>query len=180
VTVLLSGGPDSAACASLLLDRKHSVQALFLDYGQAGRVHEARSALLVSRHLQIALATATLSAGGAFGQGEIQGRNAFLVFSALMLSDRLPRLIALGIHADSPYYDCTPRFLGQIDQLVAECSSGKIRVVAPLSTWTKAEILTYCSTSGIPLAETYSCENGAVPPCGTCLSCRDRHEHPPR
>jgi 7-cyano-7-deazaguanine synthase len=146
-----------------------------LDYGQAARGPEATSAAFVAHHFNIPLTSLTLNSEAMFGAGEIQGRNAFLIFAALMCAPPKPGLIALGIHADSPYYDCSPRFLEQINQLVATCSEGRVRVVAPLLSWTKADILKYCMTVGIPLDGTYSCEQGAVPPCGRCLSCRDRH-----
>jgi 7-cyano-7-deazaguanine synthase len=45
---------------------------------------------------------------------------------------------------------------------------------APFATWTKQDIIAYCRTRNVPVHLTYSCERGTEPPCGTCLSCKDR------
>jgi 7-cyano-7-deazaguanine synthase len=110
-----------------------------------------------------------------FGIGEIRGRNAFLIFACMLDSDcKGTQAIALGIHAGTAYYDCSPAFLSTIGRLVAEYTDGCTRVLAPFIDWTKQEIFSYCVDKGIPVDVSYSCEAGEMPPCGLCLSCRDR------
>lgn len=172
--VLLSGGMDSAACVYLLKRSGRAVRALFLDYGQAAAVPERRAAAWVAQHLEVPLSEFSFSGAPCFGSGELTGRNAFFVFSALFLG-RLGRgVVVLGVHAGTPYFDCSPAFVEAADRLVAEHTDGRVRLVAPLLTWTKADVLDYCRTVGLPLDRTYSCEAGSEPVCGVCASCRDR------
>jgi 7-cyano-7-deazaguanine synthase len=173
--VLFSGGVDSGACAHYLAREKHEVHPLFVDYGQRAAIPEATAAHELSRALGLTLHTAKFSTAHSFGAGEIKGRNAFLVFSAILSTVYVePCNIALGIHAGTPYYDCTSAFIESIDRLVAEQSDGSVRVVAPFLSWSKRNVYEYFVESKLPIELTYSCEAGEVPSCGLCLSCRDR------
>jgi 7-cyano-7-deazaguanine synthase len=172
--VLLSGGLDSAACSHLLGQAGWSVRGLFLAYGQAAAEPERWAARDVATHLGIDLSEVTVTGGAGFAAGELIGRNAFFVFTAL-LTERIARGgIVLGVHAGTPYYDCSPTFVNATDRLVAEYTDGRVRLLAPLLAWSKADVLAYCRKTGIPPALTYSCEAGTVPVCGRCASCRDR------
>lgn len=172
--MLLSGGMDSAACVHLLKQGGHAVRALFLDYGQAAAVAERRAAACVAAHLEVALSEVALTGAHRFGAGELTGRNAFFVFSALFLARPDRGVVALGVHAGTPYFDCSPAFVEAADRLVAEHTDGRVRLLAPLLFWTKADVLDYCRSVGLPLDRTYSCEAGTEPACGACASCRDR------
>ena len=110
----------------------------------------------------------------AFSPGEILGRNAFLIFAAVLVSRLKPQIIALGIHEGSSYYDCSEGFLGDIQTLVNGYTAGRIRIAAPFLKWDKPTIWEFCKMIGVPVDSTYSCERGGVPPCGSCLSCKDR------
>jgi 7-cyano-7-deazaguanine synthase len=108
-----------------------------------------------------------------FEAGEIPARNLALLTTATLLTQG-PRVVALGIHAGTGYFDCSPIFLAQADRLLAECTGGAASLVAPFLHWTKQDVVTYAQSEGLDLALTYSCERGTAPPCGTCLSCKDR------
>jgi 7-cyano-7-deazaguanine synthase len=172
--VLISGGIDSAACARLLLERGDSVAGVFVDYGQKAAPLEKEAASRLSSLLDIHLDVVSIGFTSSFGTGEHVGRNAFLAFAAMMACQLRSGVIALGIHCGTTYYDCTPAFLKSTDRLVAEYTDGQVRLVAPLITWSKKNIVDYYLASGLPLDLTYSCEAGQMPPCGVCLSCRDR------
>lgn len=174
--VLMSGGIDSTACAHFLRQQGSSVSGLFVDYGQAARVEEARSVALMSQYLNIPLQTVTVTVTSemAFGVGEIRGRNAFLITTALTFTANKPTLIAIGIHSASPYYDCSAVFFSRISTLVAESSDGLISLSAPFLSWSKRAVVDYFVSKGLPPDLTYSCELGTQPPCGDCLSCKDR------
>lgn len=165
---------DSAVCAHLLMRAGWSVRGLFLAYGQAASAPERRAAAAVAAHLGIESSELTVTGGVRFAAGELTGRNAFFVFAALLTGGIARGGIVLGVHAGSPYYDCTPAFVEATDQLVAEHTDGRVRLLAPLLAWSKADVLSYCREFGIPPSLTYSCEAGAVPVCGRCASCRDR------
>lgn len=174
--VLLSGGIDSAACAHLLKARGNQVTGFFIDYGQRAAKPEREAADSLTRTIGIPLEALTLRGRLSSGQGEILGRNAFLVLSVLCLGRITSGLIALGIHSGTRYYDCSPQFHSLMDRLVAEYTDGVVRVEAPFLSWSKKEIFTYYRDSGLPIAAAYSCESGTRPPCGECLSCRDRRD----
>jgi 7-cyano-7-deazaguanine synthase len=173
-TVLMSGGIDSAACAHFLGSRGMSVDALFIDHGQAAVEREAKAVLALASHLGISVRKARLIGPRSFGTGELTGRNAFLIFTALLLNGGRPGLLGLGLHAGTPYYDCSEAFVAATSQLVAEQTDGRVWIVAPFVTWTKKDVYEYYVSAGLPIHATYSCEAGTEPTCGVCASCRDR------
>jgi len=172
--VLLSGGIDSAACAHFLRDNGFSIRALFVDYGQKAAPFEKRSAEALSNLLGAELDSVLLRSPTHFGAGEIAGRNAFLVFAALLTGQLRTGVIALGIHSGTTYYDCSTAFAQSLDRLLAEHTDGRVRLSTPFIAWSKKNIFDYYKTSKLPIELTYSCESGQMPTCGRCLSCRDR------
>ena len=91
----------------------------FIRYGQAAAPQEECSATQLAELLQANLAVVDFHAPRRFAAGEIRGRNAFLVIAALMMCELKSGVITLGIHAGTPYYDCTPGFLASIDRLTS-------------------------------------------------------------
>lgn len=172
--VLLSGGIDSTACIHFLLKRGLKVSALYVDHGQAARVYEARSAREICKYFDIKLQECTVQARRNFVEGELRGRNAFLIFSALLFSPHTNALLAIGIHAGTKYYDCSSEFVDHIRGLVTDYTGGQFGVIAPFLKWTKHEVISYCISEKVPIGLTYSCERGTLEPCGECNSCRDR------
>lgn len=174
--VLLSGGIDSTACTHFLINQGFSVTGFFVDYGQLSRRYEEASAREVCNFYGIELKTCLISSDVFFKTGEIVGRNASLIFLALMFSGLKQGIISLGVHSGIPYYDCSLEFFNQANSMIQNYSSGKIILFAPFLDWTKSDIIRYCKENNIPLNLTYSCERGAQPPCGKCDSCRDRNQ----
>ena len=172
--ILLSGGIDSAACVHFLRSQDLSVSGLFVNYGQAALSPERRAAKRISSFLNIDLQEIVLRGTKDFGSGEIVGRNAALIFAALMHAPRPPVSIALAIHAGTPYYDCSRLFVRRVSSLVSEYTNGRCALLTPFLSWSKREIVGYATEFNLPLSITYSCERGNIPPCGHCLSCQDR------
>ena len=175
VRVLMSGGIDSTACAHYFVERGDNVDGLFVDYGQAAAIAELSAVQNVTRYLGIPLSTTTFRGDRDFGSGEILGRNAFLVFAAMM--GALPKMggLALGVHAGTGYYDCGVDFAEKLGHIVDAYSSGRIALICPFLEEDKAFVLRYAQIHDIPLHLTYSCELGTDPPCGRCSSCGDRN-----
>lgn len=173
VIVLLSGGLDSAACAAATKEQART-SCMFVDYGQRAAKWEENAADQICRALSMPLTAVTVSAHINFGVGEIVGRNAFLVLTALMFSSIQIGEIVIGIHSGTPYYDCTPAFLASINRIAGEYTDGKVRVVAPFLRHSKLQIVEYLRQTVIRTEMTYSCEAGTETPCGRCLSCLDR------
>jgi len=173
-TVLMSGGIDSAACAHFLKSQNHSVRGVFLNYGQAAAASEFDAARRLARFLQTPLSVYEVTGAERFSPGELPFRNAFLITSAAFLSSNKSGLLAIGIHAGTPYFDCSVAFVESMARVVCEHTNGALRLIAPFLDWTKGEIFEYFVSSRIPLDLTYSCEAGSTRPCGVCASCRDR------
>jgi len=174
VEVLVSGGIDSAALLAFYLRQRFTVRALFVDFGQPAAKQESRAARSICKHYGVRFSIMTVKCGATFSPGEIPGRNAFLVFAAMLVCGAQPGIIAIGIHEGSPYYDCNEGFLEGIQTVVDGYAAGRIKVAAPFLKWGKQIIWEFCRNVGVPVDSTYSCEKGGVRPCGTCLSCKDR------
>lgn len=172
--ILMSGGIDSAACAYHMKEQGFNVEGVFIDFGQAAAAQEISAVEAMTHHLGMGLRKIAFDQPERRGAGELLGRNALLVFCALFFDKGAGDLLALGLHAGTPYFDSSEVFINTIGRLVAEHTDGRTNVVAPFITWTKRDVFDYAISAGLPLALTYSCEIGTSPPCGTCLSCRDR------
>jgi 7-cyano-7-deazaguanine synthase len=170
----MSGGIDSAACAAFLMEQGLEVSAVFVDYGQAAADFERVSVRSLATALEIEVQEFALTGAAPFGSGELVGRNAFLVFSALFATRARSSRIAIGLHAGTPYYDCSPAFIETINRAVGEHTDNVVQVVAPFIEWTKRDVYNYFVQAGLPIALTYSCESGGMPTCGKCASCQDR------
>jgi 7-cyano-7-deazaguanine synthase len=144
-----------------------------MTYGQPAAKHEAAAATAIAHHYRIPLTFVRLVGGRPKSDGELLGRNAFLLFTALMEIKAISAFLALGIHSGTPYYDCSSSFITTVQTIIDGQCDGRIRVVAPFLEWTKKEIWEYCIEHRVPTDLTYSCERGLDHPCGICLSCRD-------
>lgn len=173
VAVLLSGGIDSSTCLAFYLSERMSAQGIFVDYGQASAKRESRAARLIAGHYGVPLIRLAWSGRTEKGGGLIRARNAFLVMGALMeLPDQIS-LLALGVHAGTPYVDCRPSFLSTIQAVIDQYELGAVRVTAPFVDWTKFDIWQLSKQLNVPTNLTYSCELGLAQPCGRCDSCAD-------
>jgi 7-cyano-7-deazaguanine synthase len=173
VTVLLSGGVDSAACVGFYLRRNAHVSALFVDYGQAARAAEAKAARAIARYYGIRLSRVDVNSRRRWGTGAIPARNALLVTCGLMVAAPGPQLLVLGIHSGTTYPDCSPPFVSAMQTIANLYSDGQVQIAAPFLSMTKADIAHFCAARRVPVHLTHSCEAGSTS-CGRCLSCRDR------
>jgi 7-cyano-7-deazaguanine synthase len=173
-TVLFSGGIDSTSTALFLKSTGFAVRGLFVDFGQASRHMERSSIDRLKGIIGIAVDEIKINSDSSHGSGELRGRNALLIFSAVLLGNCAPGAIAIGVHAGTPYYDCSPDFTEKIDALVRECTGGQLFLLAPFVRWSKDDVYSYFISQNISLDATYSCEAGTKPPCRRCASCLDR------
>lgn len=172
--VLMSGGIDSAACSHFFKTRGLEVSGLFIDYGQAAAKYEEHAADKFAQILKINLHHQTVKGAHSFEDGELVGRNAFLITSAIFLSKIHEGILAIGIHTGTNYYDCSPAFFNTMSKLVAEHTDSALVLSAPFLNWTKGDVANYFSSTGLPVNVAYSCERGMAVPCGRCKSCIDR------
>jgi 7-cyano-7-deazaguanine synthase len=170
--VLVSGGLDSAACLQYYLTHELDVEALHVSYGQMAEKKEVLAARAVCKFYGVPLAHASLK-NVVVGNGEITGRNALLLSVALLrLGSTATSLVGIGIHAGTPYADCSPAFVTATQSLFDLYSGGRIFIDAPFVAWSKKDIYEFIASSAV-VAMTYSCEVGGQRPCGECPSCHD-------
>ena len=170
--VLSSGGIDSSSLLWLAAEQGLSPSALFVDYGQPAAEAERAAVDKVCSALGAPVRHVRYS-GTCVGPGEILGRNAFLLHTALIEFSTESGVVALGIHAGTGYPDCSPAFVELMQHSYDYHTVGKVNVVAPFLHWTKPQVYMLATRINLPLAYTYSCES-ACRPCGKCRSCRDR------
>ncbi|WP_343748007.1 7-cyano-7-deazaguanine synthase [Fluviicola sp.] len=172
VLILASGGIDSTACIQFYKDLGFEVELVFLNLGQPSHKNELNAVTKISEYYGCKLNILNVS-GLNITKGFILGRNAALIFLALMSFSKSFGIIAIGIHSGTTYYDCGENFLNQVQSIIKEYSGDLVQVAAPFLTWNKKEIANYCSLEKVPIHLTYSCELGLDQPCNECLTCKD-------
>lgn len=160
------------SCVAYYKERDFTVSALFVDYGQISSGREGAAAQAIAHELNIPLARVSTS-GLSIPSGEITGRNALLLTTALMAFPGDCGLISLGIHAGTTYDDCSPSFIDSMQHVFDVYADGRVQADAPFLHLSKDEIYEYAISRRLPLELTYSCELGLTQPCGGCISCRD-------
>jgi 7-cyano-7-deazaguanine synthase len=87
-------------------------------------------------------------------------------------------LIYWGAHAEDAaggaYPDCTVEFVGAMACAIDIGTAHFVRLVAPFVAMSKAEVVAYGASLGVPYDLTWSCYRGGDLHCGTCPTCRAR------
>lgn len=86
--------------------------------------------------------------------------------------------VVYGAHADDAaggaYPDCTPEFYNSMSSAMEYGTGGKVTLVAPLLTLTKAQVVKWGIDLDVPYFLTRSCYESDAESCGTCATCIDR------
>jgi 7-cyano-7-deazaguanine synthase len=200
--VLLSGGLDSYTAAAVAKEGGHTLDALTVRYGQV-HVTEMQSArkiaraLEVERHLELDVNLAAFGGSSLVGDGAIPqdrsidaneipstyvpARNTIFLSLALGWAEVLGAgAIVIGVNAldYSGYPDCRPEYLHAFERMAALATRAgvegkRVRILAPLLTRSKAEIIRLGSDLGLDYSLTHSCYSPRKEdrPCGRCDSC---------
>ena len=174
ILILMRGGTGSTALAHFFLARGYKVLGLHYDYGQPAADHEKSAVRAVAEYYGFEVELHNLSVAVQRVGYEFICRNALLVFSAVASFGLEYKLVGLGIHSGTPYYDCSRSFADHLQLLLDGYFHGIIQLEVPFIDLTKQDILSYCQAERVPVHLTYSCDMGARVPCGSCPSCRDR------
>ena len=175
VTVCCGGGVDSTALIHYYLNMGFPVRGIHFYYGQPSYLGERKAIKAIAHFFQIRIEDAKIHpAIRSKKDGEFPGRNARFVFSTLNFFDQATGIVALGIHANTRYYDCTPAFVDNLQMLLNGYYAGTVKLDAPFLDFTKQDIFAYCRKHQVPIDITFSCERGVSEPCGACSSCIDR------
>lgn len=197
--IVVSGGMDSI---TLLYDMKERIAlGVSFDYGSN---HNAREIPLAEmhcrrlgiRHITINLGfmqehfkSSLLSGADAIPEGHyadenmkstvVPFRNGIMLSVAAGLAETngLKYIMMANHGGDHTIYpDCRPEFVEAMDKAVMNGTYINVRVLAPYTGITKADIARKGALLGIDYSETWSCYKGGDKHCGKCGTCVERKE----
>jgi 7-cyano-7-deazaguanine synthase len=203
--VLLSGGLDSYTAAAAARADGYALYALTIRYGQthAIEIEAARrvaKALGVAKHVELDVNLAAFGGSSLVGEGTIPtdraldaggipstyvpARNTIFLSLALGWAEVVgAEAIVIGVNAldYSGYPDCRPEYIDAFERVAALATRAGVegrplRILAPLQTLTKADIIRLGEKLGLDYGLTHSCYAPGPDgqPCGRCDSCRLR------
>lgn len=198
--VLLSGGLDSTVLLARAVRQGGVAGTLAVDYGQR-HIRELDAAAGIAAHYGIPHRVLDLSAWGALlgsaltdssigvpdghyadpamAATVVPNRNAVLLMAAAGVAESLgASRVLIGVHAGdhAVYPDCRPEFIHAAAQAALLGTGGKVRIVAPFMSHTKADIAAFGAHLGAPMELSWSCYRGGARHCGTCGTCVERIE----
>lgn len=204
--VLLSGGLDSTTALALALVERVPSEIICLSflYGQKHEL-EAEAALKVAQHYGVEFNSLIISLPKgesvlmdhdatmpqmtyeelSRSQGPsptyVPFRNGtMLSHAAAYAIDRGAEEIWAGMHAEDArgwaYPDCTPEFIGAMQNAIYVGTYHEVRLVAPFTYSTKADIVRLGINMEAPYHLTHSCYEGQRVACGRCPTCIGRLE----
>ena len=188
VVTLVSGGLDSSLVAVLTRDVGLKQFPLFVDYGQRARDKELDACRRVLARLDLpAPEVANLNGFGTLIRSGLTdptldvvedaftpGRNMlFLLVAASYALQLGAEAVSIGLlHEDTSLFpDQTKTFLSDAQAVIQRCMGRDIRIIAPLSTFHKVDVVELAQKKGI--IGTYSCHLGLDEACGTCIACNE-------
>lgn len=197
--IIVSGGLDSI---TLLYDKADEIAlAISFDYGANHNAREIPFARLHCerlgiKHITIPLAfmhdyfkSSLLSGAKDIPEGHyaddnmrstvVPFRNGIMLSIAIGIaeSNNLKKVLIANHGGDHTIYpDCRPEFISAIDQAADAGTFVNVRVSAPYTNITKADIARIGKRLGIDYGETWSCYKGGEKHCGKCGTCVERRE----
>jgi 7-cyano-7-deazaguanine synthase len=188
IVTLVSGGLDSTLMALLTHENGIPQFPLFINYGQRARTRELaacrrslkRNGLPRPMVADIRGYGALISSGltdrslHVMENAFTPGRNLiFLVVGAAYAYETGCEAVAIGLlnERTSLFPDQTSSFLAHAEALISESLGRVVKVLAPLSSFVKGDVIKVARSKGI--TRTYSCHVGGVKPCGKCIACRE-------
>ena len=197
--IIYSGGLDST---TLLYEEQQRIAlAVTFDYGSNHAAREIACArhhcsLLGIGHVVIELgfmsryfSSSLLSGAEAIPDGSyddsnmhstvVPFRNGIMLSIACGLADSrgLTRVLIANHGGDHAIYpDCRPAFVEAMDGAMRAGTYEGVRLAAPYTNLTKADLVRRGAALGIDYGWTYSCYRGGEHHCGTCGTCTERKE----
>lgn len=193
--VVLSGGPDSATVAYWAKSQGYDLYALTFKYGQLAN-REIECARKIAQKLSAPIKVIDLSPlkeiftgvtalvdekiplTAQFSQPIIVPfRNAIFLSAAVAYaaSVNAERIFYGAQGSDAAFYpDCRREFYEAFEKAAQLGTDSKIRIEAPFSGNTKAEVIKKGTELGVPFELTWSCYRNGNKHCGKCESCVNR------
>lgn len=193
---------DSVTLAYLLASEGFFLHLLSIDYGQR-HLKELEYARLCAERLDAEFDVADISGVGKLLKGSaltddvpvphghyaapnmaitvVPNRNAIMLAIAYGVAvAEGAEVVATGVHAGDHfvYPDCRPEFVEAFDEMQKKAVEGfgdeSLRLYAPFTKWTKADIVATGARLSVPYADTWSCYEGGEMHCGLCATCGER------
>lgn len=197
--IILSGGMDSV---TMLHEYASSIDlAVTFNYGSNHNAREIECARLHCEqlgieHMIIDLSfigeyfhSSLLEGASAIPEGDydfdnmkstvVPFRNGIMLSAAAGLAESrgLTRVMIANHAGDHAIYpDCRPGFIQAMSQAMQNGTYEGIKIFAPYTGISKADIARHGKRLGIDYSETYSCYKGREKHCGKCGTCRERRE----
>ena len=197
--IALSGGVDST---TLLYEYREEIAcAVGFDYGSKHNARELAAAKAICHELGIPYLIIPLAfigeyfrsdlllSGGEMQLGDyseenmsstvVPFRNGIMlsILAGLAESRDLQQVLIANHFGDHAIYpDCRESFVTPMGEAITAGTSNGVKLVAPYTTLTKAEIVARGTRLGVPYGKTYSCYQGGERHCGRCGTCRERHD----
>lgn len=197
--IIVSGGLDSI---TLLYDKAETIAlAISFDYGQNHSKKELPYAeyhcqKLGIPHITIPLTfmhqyfkSSLLEGAEAIPEGHYEEENMkstvvpfrngimLAIATGIAESHELKRVYIANHGGDHTIYpDCRPEFIDAMDKATSAGTFVDVRVEAPYTNISKADIVRRGDALGIDYAKTWSCYKGSETHCGKCGTCVERKE----
>lgn len=197
--IVVSGGMDSV---TLLYEKKDEIAlGISFDYGSNHNHNELPLAALHCQRLGIEhvvvplgfmhqyFKSSLLESGDSIPDGSYDEENMkstvvpfrngvmLAVAAGIAESNGLTKVLIANHGGDHIIYpDCRPEFIAAMDAAVEAGTFARVRVVAPYTNISKADIARRGGALGIDYIETWSCYKGGDVHCGTCGTCVERKE----
>jgi 7-cyano-7-deazaguanine synthase len=188
VVTLVSGGLDSTLIAKLAQEEGLVQYPLFVDYGQRARNQELAACRRVMNELGLPEPkVANLVGFGALIRSGLTdpaldivkdaftpGRNMLFILVAAAYAVQVNAdAISIGLlhESTSLFPDQTAEFLQDAEALIKRCMNRDIKLLAPLESFHKADVVALAKLKGIE--NTYSCHMGGEEACGSCIACNE-------
>lgn len=201
VIALASGGLDSTAMLAWLKHNNHSVEALFIDYGQLAA--KAERGASVKAATQIGIKWHDFKVTIPFGASQLgpngcppsmlpsddpaQVHTIVPMRNTILLSICAAHALAHGAGAvaygatgsDAAIYpDCRFDFVCRFRDLLRAATEGVVVIMAPWVEMSKAQVVQAVWSLGgearLAVTDSYSCYRGGGVHCGTCGACSGR------
>ncbi len=197
--IIYSGGLDSTTL--LYEKREHIALAVTFDYGSNHAQQEIACAKWHCEHLGIDHAIVNLSffkeyftsslisgadtiPNGSYDEKNMKStvvpfRNGIMLSIACGMAEsrELTRVLIANHGGDHAIYpDCRPEFIAAMDAAMQAGTYIGVRIEAPYTNLTKADLVRKGTEMGIDYGHTYSCYRGGERHCGLCGTCTERRE----
>ena len=200
--VLLSGGLDSCTCMAVAKSKGYEVYPISFNYHQRHSIeldgakkiaafYGAKKHLVIETNMEAIGGSALTDSHIDVPEGDVArhdvpptyvpARNLIFLSYAIGYAEVLGAShVYIGVNSVdySGYPDCRPAFIEKFQALsdyatTATAVEGK-KIVTPLQSLSKKDIVLLAEKLGAPLELTHSCYRGGEKACGVCDSCKLR------